>query len=450
MKGKFDEDKDLNRDLKSKQQEIKRLRNQKERTDEMLQALKKKKCQGSQKTHSLQNSMSLNSLKSEITDLAKKIDERRKTAEVESEQMVDLLHERDFLNKNVIKTDVDRVSTSDLKQQLRCIDTDNKSKEVARMSGIKLEHGQLPIRRSVSASSIGDPKYQTGDMPEAPEATKYERKQLYRSFMKPDRQSKLFFTAPQGGGKNSDRFSQPALRTETRTKPSHGLSNSTSLTALKSKERLGRAWVTAKDLKCLGEDDKLEQLYQTEMDLMNQELGPRHACPSCVNQNSCCESCCWHPDSLTLCSELALTKRARGGYTKLTESEDLLRKVVVDRRQVIGQDHVSTLTAMNNLAMVLEEQWVSKEASWEPLNPDRRHLQEKKFMPKLHEADNLLQLVLDVNIRKLGCKDPDTLSSVRNSLSVVRRLLQFYPERLPEIHKFERMLKTKKVRSHTP
>merc|ERR1712139_401191 len=69
----------------------------------MLEALKKKKAQDDQETQALENSK--HTLKNEITDLAKMVEKMKIKANEQSKQMVDLLHERDILNKNVIKAD---------------------------------------------------------------------------------------------------------------------------------------------------------------------------------------------------------------------------------------------------------------------------------------------------------------------------------------------------------
>jgi chromosome segregation ATPase len=94
---------DLQVDLKGKQEEINGLRNHKERTNKMLEAMKKKKSQDDQETSALENSK--NTLKGEIADLGKSVEWMKKKAEEQSKQIVDLLHERDILNKNVIKAD---------------------------------------------------------------------------------------------------------------------------------------------------------------------------------------------------------------------------------------------------------------------------------------------------------------------------------------------------------
>jgi chromosome segregation ATPase len=83
MRGKLSEDnQDLQMDLKSKQEESNHLRNQKERTNKMFEALKKKKAADDTETQTLENSR--NTLKTEIGDLAKTIEKMKKTAEEQS------------------------------------------------------------------------------------------------------------------------------------------------------------------------------------------------------------------------------------------------------------------------------------------------------------------------------------------------------------------------------
>merc|ERR1719238_571754 len=69
----------------------------------MTDALKKKQAQGQSDTRKLEESR--NVLKTEISGLVKEMEALKKQAELDSKQIVDLLHERDILNKNVMKAD---------------------------------------------------------------------------------------------------------------------------------------------------------------------------------------------------------------------------------------------------------------------------------------------------------------------------------------------------------
>jgi hypothetical protein len=294
----------------------------------------------------------------------------------------------------------ERLQSADLQQQIRFIEGDGTIRNAARNAGMKPLNEQRPIKRSMSAGSIRIPVTEADIEMHQNDQTK----QIYRRTMEADRQAPCKL-----------RETDARMRT---------LSNSRSLTELDNTQRMARAWVTARDLKFYGKFDKLEEFYQTELDLMCQELGSKH------------------PDTLTLRAELALVKRQPPTTSKkLQESELLFRQVFRDRMELLGPDHKSTLTAMNNLALVLEEQWLAKKANFH----------EQQVMHKLYEAGHLLQQALDSKRRTLGQRDPDTLSTVRNLLSVMQKT----PNQEAEVHKLQRALKTKKVRavarrSHTP
>merc|ERR1711904_674483 len=111
----------------------------------------------------------------------------------------------------------------------------------------KLLHGQLPIKRSMSAGSIRQPVSEdTLDTCQVP-----EKKQMYRRTMEADRQY------------ISDKQDRSLSNVRMRS-----LSNSRSLTELRSKQRLASVYATAKDLKFAGKSDKLEELYKTELDVI--------------------------------------------------------------------------------------------------------------------------------------------------------------------------------------
>jgi len=68
-----------------------------------LEILKKKKLAGDAETKRLEESRS--ALKAEIGGLVKELEQNKRQAESDSKQIVELLHERDILNKSVIKAD---------------------------------------------------------------------------------------------------------------------------------------------------------------------------------------------------------------------------------------------------------------------------------------------------------------------------------------------------------
>jgi serine/threonine protein kinase len=81
-----------------------------------------------------------------------------------------------------------------------------------------------------------------------------------------------------------------------------------------------------------------------------------------------------------------------GAYAK---AEPLLRRAWEGRREVLGPEHPDTLTSMNNLALVLNDQL------------------------KLGEAEALHRQVLEARRRTRGPEHPDTLTSMNNLASVL-------------------------------
>jgi len=98
-----DENADLNAQLRSRQDEINSLKAGRSRVNKQLEALKKKKGAGDAETQRIEQSR--NALKAEIVGLVKELESLKRQAELDSKQIVDMLHERDILNKNVIKAD---------------------------------------------------------------------------------------------------------------------------------------------------------------------------------------------------------------------------------------------------------------------------------------------------------------------------------------------------------
>mmetsp|Transcript_87719 Transcript_87719/g.246441 ORF Transcript_87719/g.246441 Transcript_87719/m.246441 type:complete len:868 (-) Transcript_87719:149-2752(-) len=94
---------DLKTQLKGKEEEVTLLRKQKDRLSKQFEQLKKKKSQGDAETAKLL--ASTQALKTDITALVKECDGMKRQAELEGKQIVDLTHERDILNKSVVKAD---------------------------------------------------------------------------------------------------------------------------------------------------------------------------------------------------------------------------------------------------------------------------------------------------------------------------------------------------------
>merc|ERR1711972_726827 len=103
-KGKLSDDNaDLHTQLNTRQDEINSLGKSKNKTHKQLDGLKKQKAAGDAETKRLEESR--NTLKSEINHLTKQLDDLKRQSESDSKQITDLLHERNILNKSVIKGD---------------------------------------------------------------------------------------------------------------------------------------------------------------------------------------------------------------------------------------------------------------------------------------------------------------------------------------------------------
>jgi Flp pilus assembly protein TadD len=133
---------------------------------------------------------------------------------------------------------------------------------------------------------------------------------------------------------------------------------------------------------------------------------------------------------------LATLLRQKG---ELSEAEHLYRRVLEVRREVQGEKHYATFTAMNNLAGLLEEEGQLDEAEKifrdglakriEVLGEENRDtlvtmnnlallLANEK---KLDEAEALQRRALAIKMRVLGEKDPSTITSLSN-LALVQYL----------------------------
>jgi len=98
-----EENEDLKGQLLRRQDEIDDFKSQKNKINKQYEIIKKKQVSGNTETRKLEESR--NSLKTEITVLVKELESQKKQAELDGKQVIDLLHERDILNKNVMKAD---------------------------------------------------------------------------------------------------------------------------------------------------------------------------------------------------------------------------------------------------------------------------------------------------------------------------------------------------------
>ena len=100
-----------------------------------------------------------------------------------------------------------------------------------------------------------------------------------------------------------------------------------------------------------------------------------------------------HPSTLTSMNDLAGVLRRQGNYE---EAERIHRQTLALKERVLGKEHPDTLTSMNNLALVLSSQGNYEEA-------EQIHRQELALTEKV-----------------LGKEHPDTLTSMNNLAGVLR------------------------------
>jgi len=98
-----DEHVDLQMQMKAKEDEIHALGTGKARISRQLEALRKEKASGDAETQRLEAQSK--ALRGEITGLTKELEELHKQADSDSKLIVEIMHERDILTKNVIKGD---------------------------------------------------------------------------------------------------------------------------------------------------------------------------------------------------------------------------------------------------------------------------------------------------------------------------------------------------------
>merc|ERR1712159_767077 len=107
---------ELQRHLKIKHEEIKVHQQEKDKASKGLDQLKRRKQLDDDSRKEIE--ISRNGLKSDIQSLLREIERLRKQVDEDGHQIVDLLHERDLLNKNVIKADDRTKKQSELVKSL--------------------------------------------------------------------------------------------------------------------------------------------------------------------------------------------------------------------------------------------------------------------------------------------------------------------------------------------
>src|SRR5271166_2837341 len=140
------------------------------------------------------------------------------------------------------------------------------------------------------------------------------------------------------------------------------------------------------------------------------------------------------PRTLTSMNNLAEVLEDQGRYG---EAEPLLRETLQLRREVLGPRHPDTLTSTNNLALVLADQGRYGEA--EPLYRETLQLRREVLGPRdpntltsinnlalvledqgrYGEAEALYRETLQLRREVLGPRDPNTLTSINNLAAVL-------------------------------
>ncbi|KAI1317055.1 kinesin light chain 3 [Xylariaceae sp. FL0255] len=138
----------------------------------------------------------------------------------------------------------------------------------------------------------------------------------------------------------------------------------------------------------VGKYSEAERLYRETLGLREEVLGREH------------------PSTLTSMNNLAEVLGSQGKYD---EVEEMHRKILGLKEDALGREHPDTLTSMNNLANVLSSQGKYEEA-------EKMHRQTLKLMEEV-----------------LGREHPDTLTSINNLAEVLRSQGKY--EEAEEMHR---------------
>ena len=143
-----------------------------------------------------------------------------------------------------------------------------------------------------------------------------------------------------------------------------------------------------------------------------------------------------HPDTLTSIDSLGLLLQDQG---RLAEAEPYCREALERRRRALGEEHPDTLLSLSNLGSLLQARGKLDEAekvTREALERRRRALGEEhpdtlismsnlgvllRLQGKLDEAERYTREALEKRRRALGEEHPDTLLSI-NNLGVLLRM----------------------------
>jgi tetratricopeptide (TPR) repeat protein len=179
-------------------------------------------------------------------------------------------------------------------------------------------------------------------------------------------------------------------------------------------ERLDLAWKCARALYSDGRYEEAEDLQVQVMQTMKRVLGNEH------------------PSTLTSINNLALTYKGQGRWT---EAEELQVQLMQMRKRVLGDEHPSTLTSMNNLALTYKGQgrWTeAAELQVQVMQTTKRVLGDEhpstltsmgnlastySDQGRWKEAEELQVQVMQTTKRVLGDEHPSTLTSMGNLAS---------------------------------
>ncbi|OOF94182.1 hypothetical protein ASPCADRAFT_516466 [Aspergillus carbonarius ITEM 5010] len=126
-----------------------------------------------------------------------------------------------------------------------------------------------------------------------------------------------------------------------------------------------------------------------------------------------------HPKTLTNMNELVIIYQNQGQWKR---AEELGIQVMELRKQILGAEHLSTLTSINNLASIYQDQrqWKKTEELGRQVTKLRKQIQGAKHpntltsMNNLKKAEELGVQVIKLRKQILGLEHPDTLTSINN------------------------------------
>ncbi|KAK3352633.1 hypothetical protein B0T25DRAFT_189556 [Lasiosphaeria hispida] len=195
----------------------------------------------------------------------------------------------------------------------------------------------------------------------------------------------------------------------------------------------------------LGKYKEAEQMHRQALQLYEKMLGKEH------------------PSTLSSMNNLALVLDSQGKYE---EAEQMHRQALQLMEKMLGKEHPSTLSSMNNLALVLKSQGKYEEA--EQMHRQALQLREKvlgkehpetlRSMSNLalvlnsqgryEEAEQMHRQALQLKEKVLGKEHPSTLSSMNNLALVLNSQGKY--EEAEQMHRQALQLKEKVLGKEHP